>query len=188
MPEWQIYSIQVTRLIAPPKTAGRRNPPSGFTAGSMLAMPFAMVAPAMIVVSVMSVMMVMAVIIMGVAMPLAITRRIFVSVPVVPHKIHGPSACLVLIAVFGPVFFMTRRHAKVNGLRIHVMHLSLNDDRLRVNYLRSREIPDIDLTVKAWLADVDRYSHIGCHGGGTQSQQARCNNENFHDITLSFNE
>ena len=44
----------------------------------------------------------------------AVTRHVFVVVPVVSHKVDRPTASVVLRAVLAPVFLVARRHVQVD--------------------------------------------------------------------------
>lgn len=129
-----------------------------------------------------------AVIIMAVATALfVIARHIFIPVPVVPDKIHGPAARLVLSAMLLPMLFVAGRHMQIDRLA-DVMDMPFDDDRLRIDHLWLRDIADVDATVETRFADIDRYTDIGGHRGGSRDKQSCCNNESSHDVALSYNE
>jgi hypothetical protein len=44
----------------------------------------------------------------------AVTRHVFVVVPIVSHKVDRPTAGVVLRAVLAPVFLVARRHVQVD--------------------------------------------------------------------------
>jgi hypothetical protein len=64
---------------------------------------------------------VVAFVIMPVSIAVSITTNIFVVVPIVANKIHGPPAGVVLRAVFVPVPLVARRYMQVDRFCRDVM-------------------------------------------------------------------
>src|SRR5687768_2496007 len=91
-------------------------------------------------------------------MCLLVVRYVHVVVPVVFDKIDRTAARVVLMAVFAPLLRVSRWHPQVNRLRR--LHDTLDDDRLWIDDLRRRNVPNIDATVKAGLSNADRDSNI----------------------------
>jgi hypothetical protein len=75
-------------------------------------------------------------IIAAIAFPIA--RRIFIPVPVVPHKIDAFAAGAVLAAMAFPVPFITGRYSQINRRALYGHRLDC--DRLAVYHRRLREV------------------------------------------------
>ena len=111
------------------------------------------------------------------AMLALIARYIFPVVPVVVDKIDRLAAGVVFVAMFAPVFGITRRHVQIDGLRVGVA--AFNHFGLAIDHLRLRVPSDIDAAIKPGLADSDR--DIRCQGGCGAGTEQRCKHEtNFH--------
>ncbi len=82
---------------------------------------------------------------------LLITRDVFAVIPVVPHKIHLFATRIVFMAVFTPVFGVTRRNTEIHRW-VSCRH-TLNHYRLWIKERRSREASNIDLSIESGLAD-----------------------------------
>ena len=109
---------------------------------------------------------------------LLIPRNIHVVIPLVSHKIDRPATSIVFVTMFTPMFFMTRRYVQIDW-SIRNGHVT-DDYRLRVDDLRSREVSDVDLSIKAWLADTDRHAYVG---GLDRDDKSNCDEdekEMFH--------
>ena len=124
-------------------------------------MPLPVAFPVMFVMFVMLVMFVMAVVIL--AMRRAVARRIFIGVPRILHKIDWLPAGVIRAAVLRPMFGVTRRYTQIDWRLWDVPTRPFDDDRLGVDHLRRREVADIEATVEARLADLDRDAHVGRH-------------------------
>lgn len=91
----------------------------------------------------------------------AVTRRVHISVPVVPYEIDWPAACLVAMAVSAPMFGVAGRYAQIN--RRWTMVMTLDHDRFCINQPRAWVVvADVDLPIKARLTDADRDANVGC--------------------------
>jgi len=86
---------------------------------------------------------------------LSVARHILIVVPIIPHKVDGPAACVVLPAVLVPVLLMSRWHVQIDRLRCDVLRGSGDHDRLRIDNRRSRNIANIDLAIEPRLAEAD---------------------------------
>lgn len=107
-----------------------------------------------------------------IAMLFLITRHIFLVVPTVPNEIDPFTASVVFAAMLAPVFGVPGRHMQIH--RLTTDRDTMNHHRFAVDQLRSRIIIDVDLSVKAGLADADRYADIGSDSRrGDNSEQAR---------------
>ena len=87
-----------------------------------------------------------------------IVRHVDVVVPVVFNEIDRAVARVIFVAMLAPLLRVAGRDAEVNGLR--GLRDALDDDRLRIDHLRRRNVANIDTAIKAGLSDVDRYSNI----------------------------
>ena len=84
-----------------------------------------------------------------------------VVVPVVPHKIDFPTAGIVFATMLAPVFGMAWRDAQIDWALMHISRFTHNDNRLGVKQLRAGVgVADVDLAIKAGLADTDRDADI----------------------------
>jgi len=92
-------------------------------------------------------------------LPFLMTRNVLTAVPVVTHKVDPLAAGVVMAAVLFPISGMARRHAQINRRATHID--PLDDSRLTIDYLWSREAADVELTVEAGMADVDRDANVG---------------------------
>jgi len=104
---------------------------------------------------------------------MSILRHVFVVVSIIAHEIDGAAAGVVLRAMLAPVLLMSRRDMQVDGLRWNVLRRARNDDRLCIDHWRGRNIANVDLTVKAWLADADGYADISGKGRDSTYTQQR---------------
>ena len=91
----------------------------------------------------------------------AIVRHIDIVVPVIAHEIDGAAAGVVFSAVFVPVFIVARWYPEVKWRPCH--RYWLNHDGLGINNCWSRKITDIDVAIKAGLADCNRNTDISSH-------------------------
>lgn len=82
-------------------------------------------------------------------------------VPFVAHEIDGAAARVVFGAVLAPVFLVTGRYVHVDRLINDTGRRGLDYDWMCINDLRLRNVPNVDATVKARLADTDRHADIG---------------------------
>jgi hypothetical protein len=101
-------------------------------------------------------------VVIALAMLFAVARHVFVSVPVIAHEVDTPAAGVVSPAMLAPVLLVARWHTQIDGLFIN--NIGIDSDRLFVNHPRLWKIADVDLTVKAGLADVDGYADGGKRG------------------------
>lgn len=99
-----------------------------------------------------------------ISMLFPIVWDVFPVVPVVSHKIHLSVTRIVFIAVFSPMFGVARRNAQIDGRACY--RYSFDDHWLRIEKRRSRKIANINLSIKAWLANSHRYPDIACECGG----------------------
>src|SRR4026207_448911 len=89
-----------------------------------------------------------------------VMRHVVGLIPVLAHEIDGPAARAVLRAVLSPVLLVARRHAHVDRLDIADLRRTLDPDGLGVDHRGSRDIANVDLPVKARLADSNRGADI----------------------------
>lgn len=113
-----------------------------------------------VIVTVIAVMIV----VIALAMVFTMTRRIFIVVPGILNEIHAFAARIIFSAVFRPMLGMAGRHVHIDRCLFDISHRPFNDDRLCVDYARSRCIANIDLAIQAGLRDIDRNADIGRHG------------------------
>src|SRR5687768_4982474 len=89
-----------------------------------------------------------------------VVRHVVGLIPVLTHEIDRPAARVVLRAVLSPVLLVARWHAHVDRLHIDDLRRTLDPDRLGIDHRRSREIANVDLPVKARLADSNRGADV----------------------------
>ena len=129
---------------------------------------------------VIAVVVAVAIIMPAAVMPVSflVSRYIYVVIPFVSNEIDRPATSIVFVTMFTPMFFMTRRYVQIDW-SIRNGHVT-DDYRLRVDDLRSREVSDVDLSIKAWLADTDRHAYVG---GLDRDDKSNCDEdekEMFH--------
>ena len=91
---------------------------------------------------------------------LAIVRDIHFVVPVILHEIDWPVTGVIFMAVFAPVFGVTRRHMEIR--RPDADGRALDDDGIAVDQSGLRiGIADVDAAIKTGLADGDRDADVG---------------------------
>ena len=93
--------------------------------------------------------------IITIAMLFAVARCVFIGVPAILDKIHLLTARVIGAAVFRPVFCVAGRNAQIEWLPFDVARRAFDDDRLRIDHARLREVADIDAAVKTRLTDID---------------------------------
>ena len=92
----------------------------------------------------------------AVSVSLLVLRYIHVVIPLVSYEIDRPATSIVFATMFTPMFLVTRRHVQIDW-SMHHRHRT-DDYRLRIDNLWSREVSNIDLSIKAWLAHTDRHA------------------------------
>lgn len=99
------------------------------------------------------------------AMPLAMARlvlgHIHLIVPAVAHEIDRPAAGIIFGAVLIPVFLVPGRDMKVDWLINNSDRRGLNHDGFCVYDFRPGIVPNVDVAIKARLADTDGDTDIG---------------------------
>jgi len=91
---------------------------------------------------------------------MSVPRNVFLVVPIIPHKVDRSAARVVLRTVLAPVFLMPRSDVQVDRRGRCIFRRSRDHDRLRIDDWRWRNIANVDLTIKAWLAEGDGHAHI----------------------------
>jgi hypothetical protein len=114
----------------------------------------------------------------------SIVRDVFPVVPVVSHKIHLSVTRIVFIAVFSPMFGVARRDAQIDGLAYHGH--ALDHHRLRIEKRGPGHVANINLSIKARLADRYRYTDIGRLYGGTKGANYGRRNQDFFHVLVSI--
>lgn len=103
--------------------------------------------------------------VMLVVVPLPMTRLILgyinVIIPSIAHEIDGAATGIILGAVLAPVFLMTGRYVQVDRLIDNPGRSCMNHDGFCVDNFRLRIISDVNVAIKAGLADTDRHPDIG---------------------------
>lgn len=74
------------------------------------------------------------------------------------HEINRHAAGIIFVAMLAPFFCVAGRHVHVDGLGRDGN--GLDDDRLRINDLRLREVADVDAAKYARLGDDDGYAYL----------------------------
>ena len=97
---------------------------------------------------------------MSLTMLRLIIGNIFFIVPSVLYEIDWSAACIVFGAVLAPVFLMTRRYVHIDRLVDNADRRRMDNDRSCVNELRLGSVSDVNVTIKARLADTDRHTNI----------------------------
>lgn len=99
------------------------------------------------------------------AMLFLITWDVFMIVPVVPDKIDPLAAGVIFAAMFSPVFGMAWRYAQIDRRALVVT--SFDYHRLAVDHLGWWIVANVELAIKAGLANVYGYTNVGseCRGG-----------------------
>lgn len=124
-------------------------------------MPLPVAFPVMLVMLVMLVMFVRVVVMR--AMRRAVTWRVFIRVPRILDKIDLLAAGVIRTAVLRPMFGVPRRYAQIDWRLWDVPARPFDDDRLGVDHRWRWEVADVEATVEARLADLDRDAHVGRH-------------------------
>jgi hypothetical protein len=98
----------------------------------------------------------------------SITRSILAFVPVIAHKEDPLAAGMVFTTMSLPISGMTRRDAQIDWWAIS-RYPPFNDSRLSIDNSWLREISDVNLAIKAGLADANRDTNIGSECRSSQS-------------------
>ena len=93
-----------------------------------------------------------------------IVGHIDIVVPLVLHEIDRPVAGVVFAAVLAPFFLVSGGDMEVDRFLYDVNGSRADHDGLGVNHLGSRRVADINLSVKAGLADAN--GHVDIRGCG----------------------
>ena len=91
-----------------------------------------------------------------------VLRHIDIVVPPITHEIDRLAAGVIFAAVLFPVFFMSGRYVQVDWLGNTTGSSLSNHDGSCVNEFWLRKVSDVNVTIKAGLADADRHADIGC--------------------------
>src|SRR5215813_3206254 len=103
-----------------------------------------------------------------------VVRDVFVVVPVIFDEVDRAAAGMILAAMFVPVLLMAGRHVQVNRCGCNILRCWRNDDRLRVDDRRPRDVADVDLSVEPGLTNADRYADVsGKRGDRERTEQRR---------------
>lgn len=116
--------------------------------------------------------------VIAVSVSLLVSRYIHVVIPLVSYEIDRPATSTIFMTMFTPMFLVTRRHVQVDW-SMHRRHRT-DDHRLRIDNLWSREVSNIDLPIKAWLADADRHAYVGSLGRKGKSNCDEDEKKMFH--------
>ena len=99
------------------------------------------------------------------AVAVSVSRLIFwyidLVIPLISHEIDWPATGIVLMTMFCPMFFVSRRNMQIERRIRHTHRHGTDHDRLRINDLWPWKVSDIDLAIKAWLTNTDRHTDIG---------------------------
>jgi len=87
-----------------------------------------------------------------------ITWDILLPIPVVPHKVDTLATGIVSPAMLAPILGMSRRYAQINRFPARIN--PADHSGLTVDQLRRRIIANVEVTIKAGLADADRYIRV----------------------------
>jgi hypothetical protein len=98
---------------------------------------------------------------------LAVGRRIFVAVPIIPDEIHRATAGIVAAAIASPMLGVPRWYAQVKR-RVGYRRRA-NDHRFGEKQRRCRETANIEASVEARLADAD--GDLGESRGATEEKE-----------------
>jgi len=109
-----------------------------------------------------------------------ILRDVYLVVPFILYEIDRPAAGVIFMTVFAPFFCMAGRDMEVDGFLMHMGGWRLNDSWFGVDYLGLRVIGDVDVSVKAGLADCDGYANVGGLSGGCGNNDGDDNQNAFH--------
>src|SRR5690242_13628302 len=96
-----------------------------------------------------------------------VSRDIDGVVPAVLDEIHGRTACVVFGTMLCPLLLMARGHPQVERRAYHAHRNRLDYDWRRNDDARLREGTNVDPTIESRLANLDRDTNVGCHGGST---------------------
>ena len=94
-----------------------------------------------------------------VVMAFAIAGNVLAVVPVIPDEIDALATGAVFRAVLGPMLGMARRNAQINGRSGY--RNRRDDHRTGIDQYRRGIASDVDTTIEARLADIDRNAHVG---------------------------
>ena len=94
-------------------------------------------------------------------MTLLILGHVDFIVPSIAHEINRAATGIILGAVLAPVFLMTGRYVQVDRLIDNPGRSCTNHDGFCVDHFRLRIISDVNVAIKAGLADTDRHPDIG---------------------------
>jgi hypothetical protein len=101
-----------------------------------------------------------------------VTRDVLAVIPVVLDKVDSLPAGMVFVAVLFPMFGVTRRYAQIDRRTMH--RYSFNYNGPSVDHLRLRIATDVDVAIKAGLADAYRYSNVGGNYRSAGDSQYGC--------------
>src|SRR5512140_917522 len=96
-----------------------------------------------------------------VSMPRLVFRHVNFLIPSVAHKIDRSATGIVFPAMLFPVLLVSGRDVQVERLGYHPSRRRNDHDRPRVNELRLREVPDVNMSIKTGLANADRNTDAG---------------------------
>ncbi len=88
-------------------------------------------------------------------------RYIDVVIPTISYEIDRPATGVVFMAVFFPMFFVSRRNMQIDWRIRHTHRCGTDHDRFGINDLWPWKVSDIDPAVKARLPNADRHADIG---------------------------
>ena len=91
----------------------------------------------------------------------AVARDVDVAVPILLYEVDRLTTSVVLAAMLSPVFSVAGRDMEVNRLAHDANGYRLNDYRLRVDQLRRWKIADVNATIEAGFANVNRHAYFG---------------------------
>ena len=141
---------------------------------AIVIVPTAVIVIAAIMIFVMSMSVSVSMSVVAIAALTSVMGDVFVVVPVVPHKVDGSAASMVLGAMFAPVFLMSRWDVQVDRLGRNILRRSLNHHGLRIDNRRPRDISNINLSVEARLPDADGYAYVCGERGSCEGSQQCC--------------
>jgi hypothetical protein len=119
------------------------------------------------------------------AMVRLVLRHIYVIIPSVFYEIDGAAACIIFGAMLAPLLLVTGRHVHIDWLINDTGGCGLYHDGSCINDFRLGEIPDINSTIKAGLANTDRNTDISCMRGNGHKDDHDGEQKMFHfSVTL----
>jgi len=87
--------------------------------------------------------------------PIMVMGHILLLVPVLAHKIHWPTAGVVLCTMLAPVLLMARRNVEIDRIRDDDLRRTLDYDGLRIDQCRWRQLTQVNLAIETQTIDAN---------------------------------